>query len=69
MINQPWAKRNWFTSAGATFDLNRVVGWESGVAEKKRAVLYVKTDWGQNYVLSPHDEKRFKKAMTDARLM
>lgn len=68
MINQPWAKRNWFTSAGATFDLNRVVGWESGDLNK-RAVLYVKTDWGQNYVLSPNDEKRFKKAMADAQLM
>jgi len=68
MINQPWAKKNWFTVGKATFDLNRVVAWQSEVLDK-RAVLRVKTDWGHNYVLSPNDELRFHKAMADARLM
>jgi len=67
MINQPWAKKNWFTGEkNKTFDLNRVVAWtRETTAGTESVFILAYTDWGQNYKVNA---KKFLKAMTDARL-
>jgi hypothetical protein len=67
MINQPWAKKNWFTVDNVTFDLNRVVAWSSAPLRKGEDpdLITAHLDWGKNFKVSA---KKFLKAMTDAQL-